>query len=375
MLMQVSDLRCLKSRVSFRRPHSRSRDGPFPLDRGSLSTRAREVDALNRRCGRGGSDIGPGQYDGGVAKDTCLRNVHTGARIGSSSREAIAPRVLSPSISTTLAASPAHRDCGHSSCHDAAESRNRCMDLPMLLPVQAEPGSLHMEHPRLSKVVVGNALTPPGSVVMGSRDRKKRREVDVGCSLKQDRLLRPVHKNNGKIPSWKYHQVPCPAVLSVEAARCKQPGSWNWVAVARSIRSTFTKQDGGCHTNPRSQTAVEHVHGNSAVGVHHGGRQRNIAPVSQSHGQKSALHREAPQGSASTSHGDAEPGGVAFASMRLSQHDIESHQLASEAAAAAQAVDLRQKQWQLQSALLPLMKQGMIDHSCHIPPSLASQEA
>eukprot|EP00892_Ulva_mutabilis_P011947 jgi/Ulvmu1/9124/UM005_0220.1 len=365
----VSDLRCLKSRVSHRRPHSRSRDGPFPLERGDLSTRAREFDALNRRFGQGGCDVGPGQYDDAESKDSCLRSIHTGARIGSSCREATRRHVLTPSVSKMLAASAAHPGHGCSSSQVGPQSIQGEPGIPMLLPDRLETaGKPPMT---VATVSIGSAPkvrnetdswrqspTQRGTVAADGRVRRSHRTGAANGSRKAD-------------CTWRHQQLPCPAALSAEAARCKQPGNWNWHTVARSLSHTFTRQDGGLHNNPRTKQAAEYVPGDLGGSAWHGHDRAGDAVLYGVDGGKATVRQYGAHVDAANTPDERDSGlESTVAPLLASRADVIGHQVASQAAAAAVEVDLRQKQWQLQSALLPLMKQGMIDQAYQTPRTL-----
>lgn len=358
---QVSDPHCLKPKVSHRRPHSRSRDGPFPLEHGELSTRAREFDALNRRCGQRGCDVGPGEYDGAEAKDTCLRSVSTSARIGSSCREPTKQHIRCPSVSKSLAGMNTASELTATQClrHSA---NGGAASIPMLLP--EPPGNGHTG--RLvstpTTVNIGNAphcSKPPAEAGIGP----KRHGREDSRSVNQDSLIRRQQRNPQKSAFSLQRHIRCPANLSTAAAKCRQPGNWDWHAVAQPLCNTFTKQDGGWHNNPRIQKPAEFVPIEMSSRHHQSGH-RPCKQVSGQSGVGISIFQEdaTQQAMRSTSRTDTGKGLEAITGL-ISHQELHSHQLAAEAATAAQAVDLRQKQWQLQSALLPFMKQGMTDQS------------
>lgn len=369
--VQVSDLQCLKTKVSHRRPHSRSRDGPFPLEHGEVSTRAREFDALSRQCGQGGCEVGPGHYDGAAAKDTCLRGVYTGARIGSSCREPTKQHVRCPSVSKSLAGMNAPSEPTAIHCPRHGENRGAA-PMPMLLPQSAGNSHTGRQVSTPTTVNIGNAphCSEPSAVADICPNRQDR---EVKRSVKQECLARHQQRMTRKSTFRQQCHIRCPAVLSAEAAKCRQPGSWNWNAVAQPLCNTFTKQDGGWHNNPRTQTPAEYVPPDASTGHHQSGiRPRNLVSGHIGVCGTSNLRKNASQQVMETSVRTDDGNGLVSITALISQHELHSHQLAAEAAAAALAVDLRQKQWQLQSALLPFMKQGMTDQSKIVPALLRS---
>lgn len=364
--IQVSDLQCLKSKVSHRRPHSRSRDGPFGLERGELSTRSREVEALQRHCGHGGSEVGPGQYEGAVAKDACLRNVRTGARIGSSCREPCMRQLRSPSLSKSLAEMNANpeREAVQTSTH--CQGGKAVPDLPMLLPESSDSRQTQKQLSTPTTVSVGNAQHGADTASVAPLPRKRQGHSDADRSGSQECQASGKPKDSWKQRDGQHHHVPVPVSLSAEARKSRQPGNWNWHAVARPLCNTFTRQDGGCHKNARAQILSERWPINARVGHHHTAHMLHNAETRSRGWHETSYHAQDGPPHTTGSSVRSDSGRAPLDIERLvSKHDLQHHRLAAEAAAAALAVDLRRQQWQLQSALLPLMKQGIIDRPCN----------
>lgn len=227
-------------------------------------------------------------------------------------------------------------------------------EVPILQP--AEHKKLDKQTTVPTTVTVSNANQVLESTAAASFSKSKPKPLP-NCRNKDENNFSGLSRIREPRPRPQYQHRHCPGALMVDAAKCGKPGSWNWDAVGQLLCHTFTKQDGGSHNNPRVQKAAD------------------IMPADAS-GRGHCIHRPCTvqhmitedDGACKTGEIHATKNNSKIPSpvskrlatiMNVSEHDLRNHQLAKEAASAAQAVGLRQKQWDLQSALLPLMKQGV----------------
>ena len=186
-------------------------------------------------------------------------------------------------------------------------------------------------------------------------------------------------------------QKPPPPEVARSAALHHDPGKWDWVAAGRALHNTFTMQDGGGYRRNRVQVQPsvdkldafrvppkctrQHCMAAAEAREHSG-------QLSPSHGQGLAHQPRAVSAPYSVkaeacshnlqreSTGKRHTEQVQARKLKALDPTAEArHAAAKRAAGQVQAVQERQRRWQLQSQLLPLMKRDAMLRSVVAPTS------
>jgi hypothetical protein len=322
----------------------------------------------------GGSGIGPGHYEGAKGKDSCLRNSKLGGRIGSAvrgSKKGIL--TYAPSVSNVIsqqgdadtrdmqwtwmqrkgyglavpeevgmfrpATTQAH------SCQQTGPTAVSCMPYNSS---QAATSGIHAYSEQVSDL-------RPQAVLRGTTTVALQDNVRMSCKI-QHRKCFP--KN-----------PPCPSKLLASASHCELPGEWDWNALNRSARQSFSAQAGGCYRNSR----VRHQ---CATGLQrnpmHGawvdrGLEGSTDTAEESsdveqHRSPTSMQPIPEEGAFAPADNDTVESNRAIldCSGLVSEREIRSHELAISHAEEARAVDIRRRRWELYSSMyatvLPLLK-------------------
>jgi hypothetical protein len=168
---------------------------------------------------------------------------------------------------------------------------------------------------------------------------------------------------------------PPPPAVARSAAQGDNPGNWDWAAASRALCNTFTMQDGGAfrRDRARAQMTVDEA----AASRRLAGLEASQSPADrdvQHLVQRSAastpqdiVHGAAGATGDSVGHGRragaAEQHGNAQRRSKAELVDAKAqaqHEAALRAAEAARGVRERQQRWEMQSALLPVLKRDAI---------------
>jgi hypothetical protein len=171
-----------------------------------------------------------------------------------------------------------------------------------------------------------------------------------------------------------------PPKLAKDAAQGLPPGAWDWEAVSRTL-NTFTTQDGGTYKNRRAmrfvksfdvkhrQKSERRTVENVMLGV--GGRseiptawQCTVMESIPENRVCDELRETIPRNASdagllsdrSPSDKTSRRGRRSSSCLHIREKDLVDHVLANAAANKARAVGLRQKQWDIRSAMLPLLR-------------------
>ena len=185
-----------------------------------------------------------------------------------------------------------------------------------------------------------------------------------------------------------------PIAVARSAAHCADPGDWDWGASARALCNTFTMQDGGAFQRDRARADMSRDPLDKHGGAHSQSPTRDLIELdceagaheveAQSRGEcesgreeaegsglgtntlcaqnaegigarRGASARDQSEASVQQRRGRATPKMVASDAKAKARHEA-----AEVSAAAAHAVRARQARWQMQSALLPVLKRDAL---------------
>jgi hypothetical protein len=381
LLLQVTTAG-MRLKQSHRRPNRQGLDGPFPIAPGDYSTRVKQIGKCVCVTDSG---LGPGEYNSPQAKDVCMRNA-PGFVIGKASRDTQGVPHYTASLSTLLSQA------------QAAESGLECHSSPMYPPLhviastgcnipQSCPADIHIpkNYPSEASDCGSNAFQAQDgtrsaeSLNIGMKETDASREPNTGHM--HDRRLCHLQK------------VLPPLSVARSAAHHVAPGDWDWAAVSRALCNTFTTQHGGAFRNDRAKTQIDsnnkgstslapssqacdisQIDANDCRQVQH--PRVDAADCRQAHAQHQCLTKEDMDQesviSELPSHMNTrhQPDNSQLASkeptkgvMQVDPSAIERHERARQAAEEVQAIQTRQRLWEVQSALLPFLKREAMQAS------------
>lgn len=284
----------LCGRTNFRRPHMQQLDGPFLLPPGEASTRVKQIAKLIMAPNSGAD---PGQYDVETAKDSCARNVHTGAYISATGRERTPACTVPVSYSQALTHGfpyatdicDPHRDAGavgraalpdmtegravqlvpraripHATAAPTAKAtRTHADDASATAAVHAlDSSELHGgSHPasaREDTTVAGLSAVHSSSTLVADPTTTCIGSVSKQASSTQVQADSPatLHAERRHDGQPAVHLRPPPPAVAASATRSARPGSWDWCAARRACTGTFTMQHGGAFRHDRARADV-----------------------------------------------------------------------------------------------------------------------
>jgi hypothetical protein len=361
-MLQIDRIESIKGRQSHHRPHRPDKDGPFLLESGASTTRAKEMEQLlSSQCR--GSGLGPGHYDGAQSKDACMRNAAIGTRIGSENRQGAAQLCYAQSFSRMVAQSQGNQ----ATLAPARQTVQAGQSNGLGDPAQIGMLCFHQSEqvlPEPSAQSIGNEGA--SCKENASVPHSPRRKVQASCTTALPRVELPDMKQYRQRRAVK--QVPCPRQLLVSASQSAMPGDWDWAAVNRTATSTFSMQDGGCNRNSRTRLRVGEP-GETQLSKPKDPDGARAPPLdsgawhsSTEQGRMPMKYELEPAVLNTITEEAAKPSSCvknAFPAALMTASEMRSRKLARRVAEEAHAVDLRQKRWELQSAVLPLLKQEM----------------
>ena len=389
--MQVAAATGLKPKATHRRPHNSDIDGPFAVAPGDSSTRVKQI---AKTLAMRDSGVDAGQYEADRSKDSCLRNTSTGAVIGTGVRgEGRIFQHHALSISEALAKGQTWVDTamyGPIGVRQLGGQQGSLLDpweqaafnMPPYASGQALstryrqvdervlPASAHTAHSvrasagnfvadmgaaavHVSTAQAGTCFSTPRDWDGGAPQMKGHNQVLDSAALACRTQPRPP-------PARLFMpQKPPPREVLRSAQRAISPGEWDWEAVSRSLCNTFTMQDGGAFRNDRAKPSPSTDQRGAGAGSH----KQILAETMASQAAAAAgdpLPGKAPRagklGDAGRS-GEESPGERKAANaVALDPMTVQRREAARRAALHAQGVRSRQKRWEMQSALLPLLK-------------------
>ena len=151
-------------------------------------------------------------------------------------------------------------------------------------------------------------------------------------------------------------KLPPSAVLRSAAQRGTSPGNWEWDAVSRSLCNTFTMQDGGAFRNDRAKVSARDTPVDEEAEATALKRAHFVAHAAA---QARAVRQSGVVLQPAAAGGSVVPSRECAVEQNASKQDHAEEQrraAARQAAEVAQSVRARQQRWEMQSALLPLLK-------------------